>query len=164
MEGSVFVCHLHDEGHNILVIFLTAKNKEKELEEGFGSGGDDYMTKPFSHKELLLRVKALLRRSGVSQAEKVKFRDIKPNLTKRKVEISGEVVNLTNLEFKLLCTFVKNPNNALEREYLRDEVWGEGSEDFHDKTIKYGDQPTQEKDRSRWGQELFCPGMGYKLQ
>jgi len=166
MEGSVFVRHLRDEGYNIPVIFLTAKNKDKELEEGFVSGGDDYMTKPFSHKELLLRIKALLKRSGVSQEEKVKFRDIKLNLSKREAEIDGEVVNLTNLEFQLLWTFVKNPNNALEREYLRDEIWSGGGDNFHDKTINVAINRLKKKIDPDGVKNYFVPvwGVGYKLQ
>lgn len=64
MEGSEFVAHLRERGYDIPVIFLTAKDKEEQLEEGYDRGGDDYMSKPFNPRELVLRVRALLKRSG----------------------------------------------------------------------------------------------------
>jgi len=166
IEGSDFVRQIRSEGWNIPVIFLTAKDRIQDMEKGFESGGDDYITKPFEFKELLFRVKALLKRSGASSTEKLKFRDIKLNLKKREVKISGELVNLTNLEFRLLCTFVKNPNNALEREYLRDEVWSGGSEEFHDKTINVAINRLKKKIDPEGVKNYFVPvwGVGYKLQ
>ena len=70
MEGSEFVTYLRDVGYSIPVIFLTAKDKESELEEGFDAGADDYITKPFRPVELKLRVKALLKRYGVLNKQK----------------------------------------------------------------------------------------------
>jgi len=166
IEGSDFVRQIRSEGYNIPVIFLTAKDEMQDMEKGFESGGDDYITKPFEFKELLLRVKALLKRSGASSIEKLKFRDIKLNLKKREVKISGEMVNLTHLEFQLLYAFVKNPNNALERDYLRDEVWGGGGDTFHDKTINVAINRLKKKIDPEGVKNYFIPvwGVGYKLQ
>src|SRR6056300_377478 len=69
MEGSEFVAYLRKSGYDIPVIFLTAQDKDTDLEEGFEVGADDYICKPFSPKELSLRVKALLKRSGVLQQQ-----------------------------------------------------------------------------------------------
>jgi DNA-binding response OmpR family regulator len=71
VEGSEFVREIRNEGYSTPVIFLTAKDKMLDVERGFWSGGDDYITKPFKFRELLLRVKALLRRSGVIQMEQL---------------------------------------------------------------------------------------------
>ena len=165
MEGSEFVAHIREQGHDIPVIFLTAKDKEKDLERGFECGGDDYMTKPFSHKELLLRVRALLRRSGADSSEKVKFRDIRLDLAKREAEVGGQIVNLTNLEFQLLYTFVRNPNIALEREYLFDEVWGDDISRFQSKTVNVAINRLKKKIDPSGAKNYFVPvrGMGYKL-
>ena len=165
-EGSVFVQQLRREGYVIPVIFLTAKDKRGDLEEGFERGGDDYITKPFSHKELLLRIRAILRRSGVGSAEALKFRDIKLDLKRKEAEISGEPVSVTNLEFQLLYTFVKNHGNALEREFLREEVWGGGDEGFHDKTINVAISRLKKKIDPEGIKNYFVPvwGIGYKLQ
>jgi len=165
VEGSDFVEYLRDIGYNIPVIFLTAKDKEDDLIKGFESGGDDYMTKPFSYKELLLRVNALLKRSGKSNRQKIKFRDITLDLTTREVFIDTYIVNLTQLEFQLLYTFVKSPNIALDRDYLRDEVWGDNSENFHDKSINVAINRLKKKIDIDGTKEYFTPvwGIGYKL-
>jgi len=165
VEGSDFVEHLRDIGYNIPAIFLTAKDKESDLTKGFESGGDDYMTKPFSYKELLLRVKALLKRSGTSDTQKIKFRDITLNLATKEALIDMNIVNLTQLEFQLLHTFIKSPNIALERDYLRDEVWGDNSENFHDKTINVAINRLKKKIDPDGTKNYILPiwGVGYKL-
>ena len=165
LEGSEFVAHMRETGYDMPVIFLTAKDKEKELEEGFHSGGDDYITKPFNTKELLLRVSALLKRSGVRSADKVKYRDLVLDMNKRELFIDNQSVDLTNLEFRLLHTFVKNPNQPLDRDFLRDEVWGDDSSKFHDKTINVAMNRLKKKIDPSGTKEYFAPvwGIGYKL-
>jgi DNA-binding response OmpR family regulator len=164
IEGSTFVRNIRAQGHDIPVIFLTAKDQESDLVSGFQSGGDDYMTKPFSAPELLLRVKALLRRSGTTESQIIRFRDIKLDLTRRDVWIDGSLVDLSNLEFGLLATFVRNPNQALERDFLRDEVWG-GVENFHEKTVNVAINRLKKKIDPDGTKHYFQPiwGVGYKL-
>jgi DNA-binding response OmpR family regulator len=165
VEGSEFVRQIRDEGYSIPVIFLTAKEKLDEMEQGFESGGDDYITKPFQFKELLMRVKALLRRSGAMQEERIVFRDIRLYPARKEVEVGGRRVALTHLEFQLLYVFVKNPTVALEREYLRDEVWGGGGENFHDKTINVAINRLKKKIDPDGSKNYFTPvwGVGYRL-
>ena len=165
LEGSEFVSLIREEGYEIPVIFLTAKDKETELEEGFISGGDDYITKPFSTKELLLRVEALLKRSGVRTSDKVKYRDLVLDMQKRELHIDNNRIELTNLEFKLLHTFVKNPHQPLDRDFLRDEVWGDDSINFHDKTINVAMNRLKKKIDPDATKEYIAPvwGVGYKL-
>lgn len=165
MEGGEFVAHIREIGYEIPVIFLTAKDKDRDLEEGFMSGGDDYMSKPFNVKELLLRVKALLKRSGVHSSDKLKYRDLVLDMQKRELFIDGDRIDLTNLEFKLLHTFVKNPHQPLDRDYLRDEVWGDNSTTFHDKTINVAMNRLKKKIDPQSTKEYFAPvwGVGYKL-
>ena len=165
LEGSEFVAQMRELGYEIPVIFLTAKDKEKDLEEGFVSGGDDYMTKPFNTKELLLRVEALLKRSGVRLSDKLKYRDLTLDMQKRELFIDDKRIELTNLEFKLLHTFVKNPHQPLDRDFLRDEVWGDDSVNFHDKTINVAMNRLKKKIDPESVKEYFAPvwGVGYKL-
>lgn len=165
IEGSEFVSYLRDKGYDIPVIFLTARDKESDLEEGFNSGGDDYMTKPFHAKELLLRVAALLKRSGVQASDKVKYRDLVLDLQQHALSIDGKNIVLTNLEFRLLHTFIQNPHQPLTRDYLRDEVWGDDSQDFHDKTINVAMNRLKKKIDPEGVKEYFAPvwGVGYKL-
>jgi len=165
VEGSEFVAYLREQGYEIPVIFLTARDKDSDLEEGFKSGGDDYMTKPFKPTELLLRVAALLKRSGVKERDKVKYRDMVLDLHQHVLSIDTKVVELTNLEFRLLHTFIKSPHQALDRDFLRDEVWGGDSVDFHDKTINVAMNRLKKKIDPEGTKEYFAPvwGVGYKL-
>ncbi len=165
VEGSEFVSKIRELGYDIPVLFLTARDKESDMEEGFHSGGDDYMTKPFSSKELLLRIAALLKRSGATASDKVKYKDLILDLQKRELFIEDKRIELTNLEFKLLHTFVKNPNQPLDRDFLRDEVWGDDSANFHDKTINVAMNRLKKKIDPEGVKEYFAPvwGVGYKL-
>ena len=165
LEGSEFVAQIRETGYEIPVIFLTAKDKEKDLEEGFVSGGDDYMTKPFKPRELLLRVEALLKRSGVRSSNKLKYRDLTLDMQQRELFVDDNRIELTNLEFKLLHTFVKNPHQPLDRDFLRDEVWGDDSANFHDKTINVAMNRLKKKIDPESVKEYFAPvwGVGYKL-
>jgi DNA-binding response OmpR family regulator len=165
VEGSEFVSQMREVGYDIPVIFLTARDKEIDLEEGFNSGGDDYMTKPFSHKELLLRIEALLRRSGTKSGNNIKYRDLTLDIQKRELSVEKERIDLTNLEFRLLHTFVKNAHQALDRDFLRDEVWGDDSVNFHDKTINVAMNRLKKKIDPQASKEYFTPvwGVGYKL-
>lgn len=164
-EGSEFVAELRKYGCNIPVIFLTAKDRDEDIEMGFQRGGDDYITKPFKPKELILRVQALLRRSGATSSNKVKYRDLILDITNRTLSINNKLVELTNLEFRLLHTFIKNPNHTLERDFLRDEVWGDDSVKFHDKTINVTINRLKKKIDPTGEKEYFVPvwGVGYKL-
>jgi len=165
VEGSEFVAQMRDIGYDIPVMFLTARDKESDLLEGFQSGGDDYMTKPFSSKELLVRIEALLRRSGVTSSDKVKFRDMVLDLQRHTLSIDEKSIELTNLEFRLLHTFVKNAHQALDRDFLRDEVWGDDSATFHDKTINVAMNRLKKKIDPKGDKGYFSPvwGVGYKL-
>ena len=165
VEGSEFVAYLRKQGYDIPVIFLTAKDKDVDLEEGFKSGGDDYMTKPFKSKELLLRIEALLRRSGVQASDKIKYRDMVLDMHQHTLKIETKLTELTNLEFRLLHTFIKNSHQPLDRDFLRDEVWGGDSVDFHDKTINVAMNRLKKKIDPKGDIEYFLPvwGVGYKL-
>jgi DNA-binding response OmpR family regulator len=165
VEGSEFVKHLRDYGCTIPVIFLTAKDSDNDIDEGFLSGGDDYITKPFRYKELIFRINALLRRSGIVIGDKLRHRDLTLDISKRELYRDKEQINLTNLEFNLLCTFVKKPNSILERDFLRDEVWREDSSSFNDKTINVTMNRLKKKIDPSGERSYFVPvrGIGYKI-
>lgn len=165
IEGSEFVAQIRAIGFDIPVIFLTAKDKESEMVEGFKRGGDDYITKPFKVNELLVRVEALLRRSGVKANEKIRYRDLTLDNQTRELYINQSKIELTNLEYKLLYTFIKNSHQTLERNFLRDEVWGDDSEDFHDKKINVALNRLKKKIDPTGEKEYFIPvwGIGYRL-
>ncbi len=165
VEGSEFVKQMRTIGYEIPVIFLTARDRDSDLEEGFESGADDYMTKPFNPKELLLRIDALLRRSGAKNNNRVKYKDITLDMHKRELYIEESHVALTNLEFKLFHIFIKNAQQVLDRDFLRDEVWGDDSVNFHDKTINVAMNRLKKKIDPSGQKEYITPvwGVGYKL-
>lgn len=166
VEGSDFVSYIREIGYDIPVIFLTAKDQENQLEEGYESGGDDYMTKPFSTKELLLRVKALLKRSGaLAPQDKIKYRDIVLDPVKKAAFINGEAVSLTLREFNLLLTFVKNVDKPLTRDFLREEAWGSEGDGVNDNAVNVAINRLKKKIDPTGKKEYFVPvwGVGYKL-
>lgn len=135
VEGSEFITSLRKKNIETPVIYLTAKDSEKDLEDGFLSGGDDYMTKPFKTKELLFRIKAILKRTrSEDKQESATYRDITLNLSSRKVYVGDDLIDLTKLEFDLLHTFIGNKNIVLNRDILLEKVWG-NDEVYQDKTV-----------------------------
>lgn len=166
IEGAEFVAYLRQIGYDIPVIFLTAKDQDNELEEGFDAGADDYMCKPFSPKELTLRVKALLKRSGALEKQtRMKYKSLSLDVSNKELYIEGVKVALTNLEFNLLYTFMKHRNKALSRDFLRDEVWGADGEGMNEKAVNVAINRLKNKIDPKGEQNYFEPvwGVGYKF-
>ena len=110
---------------NIPIIMATARGEEEERLRGFEEGADDYMVKPFAMKELVARVKAVLKRTAPSQmAEQLMVGDITLNAATHKVERGTININLGPTEFKLLHYFMQRQGRVLSREQLLDNVWG----------------------------------------
>ena len=165
VEGSEFIARMREIGYNTPVIFLTAKDRDEDIEEGFKIGCDDYITKPFKIKEVLLRIEALLRRSGVNESDKLRYRDLILDSRTRELSIGDKRIDLTNLEYKLLYTFVKNAHQTLERDYIRDQVWENDTENFNDKTINVAINRLKKKIDPIGDKGYLTPvwGVGYKL-
>jgi len=161
VEGSEFVKELRDKGYDVPVIFLTAKNSDTDIDEGFMRGGDDYITKPFRMKEVLHRIQAILKRSGFAEQSKLKHRDLLLDIEERKLSINGESIKLTNMEFNLLHTFIKNANRPLQREFLIEEV----SEESQGKTINVAINRLKSKIDPDGSKKYIISiwGVGYKL-
>ncbi len=164
VEGSEFVQSLRKEGINIPTIFVTAKDRDSDIEEGFERGGDDYLTKPFNMKELILRIKAILSRISPAIMDKIEYRDIYLDMKSRKTYVAKKEIDLTKLEFELLKTLIENKNTVLNRELLLSQVWKDETF-FQDKTVnvainrlkkKIDPDGTKEYIKSIWG-------VGYTL-
>ncbi len=109
----------------IPVIMLTAKTSEDNVIQGLDCGADDYITKPFSPKELLSRVKALLRRSGAGEIDgKLQAGELVLDVDSRRVFIAGLDVEMGPTEFNILYFFMSHPERAYSRSQLLDQVWG----------------------------------------
>jgi len=126
MEGPEFVKRIRrdDLAKNIPVILLTARGEEYDKLRGFETGVDDYVTKPFSPKELLARMKALLRRSGGDDEETVQVKDLILDMQAHRLTAGNESVQIGPTEFKLLEFFMKHQDRVYSREQLLDLVWG----------------------------------------
>jgi len=147
------------------VIFLTAKTSEEDKIAGFALGADDYITKPFSPRELIARVKAIMRRSNLAGTDGIISVDgMSIDLNNKNVKIADALVTLTPKEFELLYFLLKHPKQTFSREKLLTNIWGydfEGDERTVDATIK------------RLRQKLLHPhyhyiqtsrGFGYKFE
>ena len=112
------------EKYNIPTIVLSARSEEYDKLFGFSIGIDDYLTKPFSPKELIARIKAILKRTKVSDEEIFTYKGIKVDFKGRVLYIDDKIVDITPKEFDILSYFIKNPNTAISREQLLNKVWG----------------------------------------
>jgi two-component system, OmpR family, alkaline phosphatase synthesis response regulator PhoP len=108
------------------VILLTAKARESDKEHGLDSGADDYVTKPFSLRELRARIRAQLRRGGNGSDRLVRFADCELDLDRAELRRGGDPVELTAQEFRILQVFVRSAGRVLSREQLIEAAWGQG--------------------------------------
>jgi DNA-binding response OmpR family regulator len=150
-SGEV-VCATIREGSDVPIIMLTAKGELEDRVAGLELGADDYLVKPFSPRELVARVRALLRRANVSeepQRDRLQYGDLEIDSAGHKVRVNGEDVDLTASEFKLLATLARYPGRVYSRMELVEKVLGydfvgyERTIDSHVKNLraKIGDDP-----------------------
>ena len=119
------VCRLiRKEELEMPIIMLTAKGEESDIVLGLNLGADDYVTKPFSIKELLARAAAFLRRSKQAEQDIYEFGDFRLDIPARKLTRKGNEIKLSPKEFKLLELFLKKPGRALTRDDILNTVWG----------------------------------------
>ncbi|MCC7202331.1 MAG: response regulator [Nitrospirae bacterium] len=126
MEGTE-VCKIlkgDETTKHIPVIMLTAKGEEVDRIVGFELGADDYIIKPFSPRELVLRVKAVLKRGHEEETRTIKAGPVTIDISKSSAILDGKLLNLTATEFKLLVELTKSPGRVLTRGVLLDRVWG----------------------------------------
>ena len=120
------VCRaLRAQGLEMPIIMLTAKGQEADIVRGLELGADDYVTKPFSIRELLARAKAFLRRREAATSAVFQFGDCKLDFTAHKLFRNGQEISLTAKEFRLLDFFAQSPGRALTRDQILDGVWGD---------------------------------------
>ncbi len=143
VEGSIFVKTLKQNGYNHPIIFLTAKDKDDDILEGFNSGADDYITKPFNLNELKARVNAIIKRTS-KEISQLRVRDILYNSSNKTFIIDDMDIKLTHLEHDLLLEFIQNQNILLTRDTLLENVW-EDYVDVKPKTVNVAIKRLKEK-------------------
>lgn len=147
------------------VIFLTASSDEFSVVTGLDMGADDYIEKPFRPRELISRIKTVLRRSGRTGST-VKIQDITVDMDKGTVFKNGNEVFLSALEYKLLLVFAGNPDTILTRNTLLSEIWDWGGDYVNDNTLTVYIKRLREKIEDDAAQPkiiLTVRGLGYKL-
>ena len=151
---------------NIPIIILTAKDDEVDRVVGFELGADDYVTKPFSVRELILRIKAVLKRGEVNKPELVEverqFGDLSIDVDSHEVHVNSELVVLTALEFKLLKQLVDRRGRVQSRDQLLSDVWGYSSE-VTTRTVDTHIKRLREKLGSMGKYVQTIRGIGYKF-
>lgn len=113
------------DNSNVPVIFTSARDQDLDKIIGLELGSDDYVTKPYSPKELVLRVNNLIKRVYSSETEKITYEDYEIDIDKRIVKEKNKELSLTTLEFDLLIMFVQNKNKSFSRNHILERVWGD---------------------------------------
>jgi len=144
VEGSEFVAQMRTKGYTVPTLFLTAKTSDTERLEGFQRGGDDYLTKPFNMDELILRVRAILKRTAGLDQDTLQYRGVVVKNGSKQVFVDGSEVALTKLEFNLLSELIKNKHIVLSRDYLLETVWGDEGH-YQEKTVNVAIKRLKEK-------------------
>jgi DNA-binding response OmpR family regulator len=164
MDGWA-LCAAMRSSYDIPLLMLTAKGETSQKVKGFELGADDYMVKPFDPPELIVRVKALLKRYRIASSRTVEFGDIRMNRTDFHMTAGGEKVTLPPKEFELLFKLASYPGKTFSRDQLIEQIWGmdyEGDErtvDVHIKRLR--DRFPEESYRFRI---VTIRGLGYRLE
>ncbi|MEM7318730.1 MAG: response regulator transcription factor [Pseudomonadota bacterium] len=122
------VCRRVRKTSDVPVLFLTARDEEIDRIVGLELGGDDYVTKPFSPRELVARVRAILKRSrGIARTQHLRHGSLELDLAAHRCVLNGVAVALTGTEMKILAALMQNPAHTLSRPQIVDRIWGQGS-------------------------------------
>jgi DNA-binding response OmpR family regulator len=167
------VCRqLRAEGKRQPILMLTARDEELDRVLGLELGADDYVVKPYSLRELISRIRALLRRAygelaAVSAGDRLRFGEVEVDMERLQVTRAGKLVDLTPTEFRLLRYLVGNPNRPFSRSELIEAVWGYASDIGSDRTVDVHIRHLREKleddpANPRW--IATVRGIGYKFE
>ncbi len=160
------LCAYVREFSEVPVIFLTARDDEEDLIKGFDFGADDYMTKPFSLKELMVRVKSILKRSAKKQVSLEKTSgDIRVDVAAAKAYKKDQVLDLTPSEYKLLNYFMDNKKIALSRNQILEHLWDAEGDFIGDNTISVYISRLREKIEDDLSDPIYIVtvrGIGYR--
>ncbi len=144
--------------HNIKTIFLTARDTEDDIVLGLELGADDYITKPFSTRELLARINRILINKGNN---KITVKDITLDLDKMEVSKNGKVINLSSLELKILSLLFTNLNKVVTRQLIIERIWDWTGNDVYDNTVTVYMKRIREKLNSDI--IITLKGVGYRI-
>ncbi len=164
MDGYQLTRELRRAAYPIPILMITAKNRMEDMEKGFQAGTDDYMIKPINLKEMVLRVKALLRRAQAANEKKLVVGKVVLDYDALTVTTDIQSIDLPPKEFYLLFLLLSNPNKIFTRQALMDEIWGMDSE-ADDRTVDSHIKKLRRKFEDRGEFEIITiRGLGYKAK
>ena len=162
------VCRrLRETGNRLPVIMITARDEMDDRVAALDAGADDFIAKPFNIREVLARVKALLRRSTAVSPDQLSFGDLRLNGAERRCIYSGTELNLTVREFDLIECFLRNPRQVLSRSQLIQHVWGEdyfGDDNVVDVYVRYVRRKLEEVKQERIIHTVRGIGFALRLE
>jgi two-component system, OmpR family, response regulator CiaR len=165
MNGYEVLTNLRKQNITTPVIMLTAKDGIDDKIQGFKVGADDYLVKPFHREELLLRLEAMVRRTGGFLKENViTFKELKLNIKNKTAEIGGEILKLNGKQFDLLEYLINNKNTILTKEQIFDRIWGFESDTSTTVVEVYASN--LRKNLKKFGYDQYIKtfrGLGYML-
>lgn len=164
LSGFDVAKRMRNAGNCTPILFLTARDTEDDLIRGLDGGGDDYLTKPFSFRELAARVRALTRRTPQATAPILRLADLSLNRSTHLVTRMGQSIALTRTEYSLLEFFMRHPGKVLTRDVLIDAVWGL-SDGIENNTLDTFMKLLRQKIDHGYRQKLLhtVRGFGYKI-
>ncbi len=124
VSGYDVIKHIREKNEIVPVIFTSARDQDLDKIIGLELGSDDYITKPYSPKELILRVNKIIKRVYNKSFDKIKYDDYEIDISKRLIIYNNKEIVLTTLEFDLLILFIKNMDKSLDRELILNKIWG----------------------------------------
>lgn len=164
VDGFEFVQTLRESQIETPVLMLTALDAVDDKVKGLSSGADDYLTKPFDFRELLARIKSLIRRSNLTKGEEIVFKDLVLNSRTRQVKVKDEIIKLSKREFDLLELFLRNPEATFSRDELIERVW-ENEKEIRSNVVDVYVLYLRNKLKS-YGYDKYVetvPGLGYRF-
>jgi two-component system OmpR family response regulator len=153
---------IRQTNEDIPIIMLTALDTYSDKERGFNSGVDDYIVKPIDMNELVLRVKALLRRYKIISENKFTHKSIELDYSAQTFCLKNELIDLTTKEFQLLYKLISSPNRIFTREQLMNEIWGFDSESY-ERTVDTHIKKLRNKIVTKDFEIITVRGLGYKV-
>lgn len=162
VDGYEMVKHLRENKEEVPILFLTAKSTFEAKKQGFDLGVDDYITKPIDYEELLLRIKALLRRVNIANKLKINIGPFEMDENDYSVKYNDSNIELTKKEFELLFKLLSYPNRVMTKMQLLEDIWGYESNSSED-TIKTHINKIRNKLKTIKEFEIVSvKGLGYK--
>ena len=161
MDGLTLVNKVRMTNPELPILMLTALDSFEDKEKGFFSGADDYMVKPIDLNEMLLRIKALLRRYQIVSSNKIELNQLTLNYQSGECVLNGKLVKLSRKEFLLIFKLLASPNKIFTREQLMNEIWGFDSESY-DRTVDTHIKLIREHLPSDTYEIITVRGLGYK--